>query len=169
MNSASDAIVFGEVVFPDGGVQAWCRDVGHRIAELHAFDEQNDEELAQLLVTPVGVALRCWFFAGSFQEFCPKLEAIFSQAAHKGGRGDITFLGVGEGPAYRLVLDGSRAIVHRVPSLGFEHPTVQEIALAVETKARHRRGLVEAIGEVAQSPAEREFFSRGERRAVDRR
>ena len=165
---AWDAIVFGEVVFPEGGVLAWCNEAAGRIAQLRRLDADSDEELAQILVTPVGVAVRCWLFAEAFQEWCPRLEAMFSLAARLGGRGDVTFVPVGDGPAYRLIVENGRAMVQRIASLGIEHPLVQEIALAVEHKSAQRRVLLADVGEVATDAVERAFFDRGERRASDR-
>ncbi len=49
------------------------------------------------------------------------------------------FLGVGDGPAYRLVIEHGRANLQRIPAMGFEHATVQEIALAVELKSERRK------------------------------
>jgi hypothetical protein len=148
-NSGWDAIVFGEVVFPEGGVMAWVSEVYHRVAQLEKFDAQADEELAQILVTPVGVAVRCWLFSNSFQEWCPRLEAMFSLAAKQGGRGDVVFLGVGDGPAYRLIVENGRSSLQRIPMMGFEHPTVQEIALAVELKSERRKAAALAAAEAA--------------------
>lgn len=138
-NSSWDAIVFGEVVFPDGAIFLWTEQVGSRLEELAAFDAAADEEIAQVLVTQQGVAIRAWFFAPAFQDWCQRLEAMFTIAARAGGRGDITFVGVGEGPAYRLNLADCRATLERIPTPGFEHPTVQEIAIAVDHKAERRR------------------------------
>jgi len=148
-NSGWDAIVFGEVVFPEGGIMVWAQEVFHRLGQLEAFNEGTTEELAQVLITPVGVAIRAWFFSSSFQEWCPRIEAMFSTAARLGGRGDVTFVGIGDGPAYKLICEGGRATLARIPTLGFEDPTVQEIALAVESKAE--RWKVAALSEAASS------------------
>ena len=139
-NSGWDAIVFGEVVFAIGGVLEWAEQWHHRVAQLEKFDAAEDEQLAQVLLTPVGVAVRGWFSRDSFQEWCPRIEAMFSAAARIGGRGDVTFIGV-DGPAYRLELANGRASLHRIPAPGIEHPIVQEILVAVDTKAAKRAAL----------------------------
>jgi hypothetical protein len=137
VNSGWDAIVFGEVVFPDGGVLLWAEQWHHRVGQLEELDASSDEQLAQVLITPVGVAVRCWFSRETFQEWCPRIEAMFSGAARLGGTGDVTFVGV-DGPAYRLVLSGGRATLSRIAAPGFEHPELQEIVLAVEHKSYRR-------------------------------
>lgn len=139
-----DAIVFGEVVFPEGGVLKWCENWHHRTAQLAALEAAEDEQLAQLLITPVGVAIRCWLADASFQEWCPRIEAMFAQAAQLGARGDLTFVGVGEGPAYRLAVEHGRASLQRIAAPGYAHPIVQEIALAVEAKGERRRAALRA-------------------------
>src|SRR3954467_5126502 len=133
-NPAWDAIVFGEVVFPAGGVLAWSGEWHHRVAQLEGFDALNDEQLAQVLITPVGVALRCWFARDSFQEWCPRIEAMFSAAARLGGRGDITFSGV-DGAGEQLTLCDGRASLTRIPAPGIEHGIVQTILVAMERKS----------------------------------
>jgi len=137
VNSGWDAIVFGEVVFPDGGVLVWAEQWFHRVSQLEQLEASADEQLAQILITPVGVALRCWFGKETFQEWCPRIEAMFSAAAKLGGAGDVTFVGV-DGPAYRLSLAAGRATLSRIATPGFEHPELQEILLAVERKAYRR-------------------------------
>jgi hypothetical protein len=132
-----DAIVFGEVVFPAGGVMTWAEQWYHRVGQLEAFEAAEDEQLAQVLITPQGVAVRCWLARESFQEWCPRIEAMFSSAARQGGRGDVTFVGV-DGPAYRLLLENGRATMHRIPTPGFEHPIVQEIVVAMDAKSARR-------------------------------
>src|SRR5947209_8411128 len=112
VNSGYDAIIFGEIVFPSGGVMKWAQEVFHRLQQLEAFDAEADEELAQVLLTDEGMAVRAWLFADSFQEWCPRLEAMFAQAARQGGIGDVMFLGVG-GPAFKLVVAGGRALLER--------------------------------------------------------
>lgn len=139
VDTSWDAIVFGELVFPAGGVARWTAEVGERLEQLAAFDARADEEIAQVLVTQEGVAIRAWFFSASFQAWCTRLEAMFAHAARLGARGDVTFVGVGEGPAYRLNVAGGRAHIERIPAPGFEHPTIQEVALAVDYKAERRR------------------------------
>jgi hypothetical protein len=146
VNSGWDAIVFGEVVFPGGGVLVWAEQWFHRVSQLEQLDTGADDQLAQILITPVGVAVRCWFSKETFQEWCPRIEAMFSAAAKLGGSGDVTFVGV-DGPAYRLVLEAGRATLNRIPAPGFEHPELQEIVLAVEQKA-YRRAQTRAAAEM---------------------
>lgn len=151
MGAGWDAIVFGEVVFPAGGVLEWSEQWHHRVAQLAALEATRDEELAQVLVTPVGVAIRCWLADATFQEWCPRIEAMFAQSAKLGARGDVTFVGVGEGPAYRLTVEQGRSTLQRIAAPGFAHPTVQEIALAVEAKAERRRvAVIQAEAEIAE-------------------
>ena len=140
-NSGFDAIVFGEVVFPSGGVMKWAQEIFHRLQQLEAFDAEHDDQLAQVMLTDEGVAVRAWLFADSFQEWCPRLEAMFAQAARQGGIGDVMFLGVG-GPAFKLVVGGGRALLERCAAPNFADDTVQEIAIAVERKTAVRRAEV---------------------------
>jgi hypothetical protein len=139
-NSGWDAIVFGEVVFPEGGVLVWAEQWFHRVGQLEQLDALSDEQLAQVLITPVGVAVRCWFTKETFQEWCPRIEAMFSAAARLGGTGDVTFVGV-DGPAYRLVVGNGRATLNRIPAPGWDHPELQEIVLTVEQKSYRRAEL----------------------------
>jgi hypothetical protein len=139
-NLSWDAIVFGEIVFPQGGVLAWAAEWHQRVAQLEGLDSLSDDQLAQVLITPVGVAVRCWLSSASFQEWCPRIEAMFAAAARLGARGDVTFVAV-DGPAYLLSVEAGRATLSRVVSPGVEHPLVQEILVALERKTA-RRGLV---------------------------
>jgi hypothetical protein len=145
-----DAIVFGEVVFPEGGLEKWEEEVAVRLERMAEFELAKDEEMLRVVFSTRAVAVRAWLLAESFQTWCQPLEALFSAAARAGGRGEVTFAGIGEGPAYRLDLDGGRALLTRVAAPGWEHATVQEVALAVDLKHEKR---VAAKLEAAQEKA----------------
>ncbi len=138
-----DAIIFGELSFPDGGLDSWQQEVAPRLARLAAFDAAADEELLRVVFAPRAVAIRAWLLSASFQEFCQSIESLCSAAARAGGRGDMVFAGIGEGPAYRLEVGDGRTLVTRIAAPGWNHPVVQEVALSVEIK--HERRLAERL------------------------
>jgi len=154
MGQSWDAIIFGEVVFPDVGLDAWQGEVAPRLARLAALEAASDEELMRVAFAPRAVAIRAWLLAGSFQEHCQSIEALFSAAARHGATGDVTFAGIGEGPAYRLDIGDGRALLTRIAAPGWDHPVVQEVALAVDLKhEQRRRERLDAERDQANAPA----------------
>jgi hypothetical protein len=145
-----DAIIFGELTFPNGGLDAWQEEVAPRLKRLAAFDAAADEELMRIAFAPHAVAIRAWLLSASFQEFCQSIEALCSAAARAGARGDVVFAGIGEGPAYRLDVADGRTLVNRIAAPDWNHPVVQEVSLSVEIK--HERRLAEKLGH-AKAPA----------------
>jgi hypothetical protein len=135
-----DALVFGELSFPGGGLAAWQGEFGERLAALLEFDQTCEEEVLSVTIGEDRVSVRAWLLADGFQAWCPRLEAMFSAAARVGAEGEIYFADAApHGAAYRLSLRERRSFLERVPFPGFDHPAVAEIVTLAEDRAERAR------------------------------
>jgi hypothetical protein len=153
-----DAIFHGEFVFPAGGVGGWTEEVGALLRSLQAFDDSATSDLVRVLVSDDGVAIRGYLAGGTFHSWCPRLLTMLAKAARRGASGDVTFVPIGDGPAYRCTLAYGKAHVDRIAATMSDDPTVVEIVAAAAAKEERR----------SFSDLETAFLARSERRSRDR-